>query len=45
MVTDHGKPLGIAEPVAGREHVFQRRFEKATVVLDCATFTGSFVEA
>ena len=44
LVTDHGKPLGVAEPVVGREHVFQRRFEKATVVLDCATFTGSFVE-
>jgi hypothetical protein len=43
LVSDHGKPLGLAEQVTGKPHVFQRRFEKATVVLDCETFAGSFV--
>jgi hypothetical protein len=43
LVTDYGKPLGLAEAVAGNSGVFQRRFEKATVMLDCATFAGTFV--
>jgi hypothetical protein len=45
LVMDHGKPLGLAEPVGGEPHVFQRRYERATVTLDCATFTGRFVPA
>lgn len=44
MVTDYGKPLGGAEAVPGKVHVYQRKYEKATVVLDCTTFTGSFVQ-
>merc|ERR1719345_431254 len=43
LVTDYGKPLGRAEALAGKPGVFQRRFERATVMLDCATFAGSFV--
>ena len=43
LVSDYGKPLGLAEQMPGKSHVFQRHFEKATVFLDCATFAGSFV--
>eukprot|EP00037_Helgoeca_nana_P016513 m.155351 g.155351 ORF g.155351 m.155351 type:complete len:100 (+) comp23563_c0_seq1:1-300(+) len=41
LVTDYGRPLGSLEPVVGQPYVFRRRFEKATVQLDCASFAGS----
>ena len=40
MLTDYGAPLGnMSEPSA---NFFQREYERATVALDCATFTASF---
>ena len=42
LVTDYGKPLGLAHAVAGRPNVYSREYEKAAVTLDCATFTGTF---
>ena len=41
ITSDYGKPLGTMAPVAGKPNVFERRFEKATVSLDCNTFTPS----
>ena len=43
FVTDYGHPLGVAHPIVGRPGVFGREYEKATVTLDCSTFTGAFV--
>ena len=43
LLRDDGAPLGgMLEPTTG---VFERRFEKATVRLDCATFTAQFLPA
>jgi hypothetical protein len=43
LVTDYGMPLGAAERVPGKPLVLSRRYEKATIQLDCADFRGSFV--
>jgi len=42
LVTDYGRPLGLAHAVAGEPGVFAREYEKATVSLDCGTFSGAF---
>ena len=42
LVTDFGRPTGLAKPVPGKPHVFSREYDSATVTLDCNTFTGSF---
>ena len=45
LVTDYGKALGPMHAVAGTaQHVYERKYEKATVRLDCNTFTGTFEE-
>ena len=44
LTSDYGRPEGNMTAVPGKPGVFQRVYEKATVTLDCATFTGSFVE-
>jgi hypothetical protein len=42
-VSDYGKPLGKAHELVDQPGVFAREFEKATVTLDCSSFTGTFV--
>lgn len=42
LVTDYGRPLAGAEAVPGKSGVFQRRYEQATVLLDCNDFSGRF---
>lgn len=44
MTSDYGAPLGSMEAVAGQTNVFQRKYAKATIQLDCNTFTGTFDE-
>ena len=42
LVTNYGRPLAGAEAVPGNPNVFQRRYELATVELDCNNFSGRF---
>ena len=42
FVTDYGKPLSTLERVPGKPHVYARKYEKATITLDCSTFEGGF---
>ena len=46
ITSDYGRPKGnmtvVSTDAAGTK--FQRVYEKATVTLDCATFTGTFAE-
>lgn len=42
LVTDYGRPLEGAHAVHGRTNEFERRYEKATVRLDCNRFEGFF---
>ena len=44
LTSDYGAPSGLMTPVAGKTGVFQRVYEKATITLDCADFSGTFVE-
>jgi len=44
LTSDYGKPTGAMTPVAGKANVFQREYEKATVTLDCNTWTPTFAE-
>ena len=44
LTSNYGRPLGNMTAVAGKQKVFERKYEKATVGLDCNTFTGSFAE-
>ena len=44
LLSDYGKPAGPMAPVSGKSGVFQRVYEKATITLDCADFTGTFPE-
>eukprot|EP00041_Stephanoeca_diplocostata_P042145 m.10382 g.10382 ORF g.10382 m.10382 type:complete len:415 (+) comp7374_c0_seq1:99-1343(+) len=44
MTSDYGVPEGLMQPVAGQANVFERKYEKATIRLDCNTFTGTFNE-
>jgi len=39
LLSDYGRPKGDMTAVSGKEGVYQRVFEKATVMLDCATWT------
>jgi hypothetical protein len=43
--TDYGRPLGNMTAVPGKQNVFQRKFEKATVTLDCNNWTPTFHES
>jgi hypothetical protein len=43
LVTDFGRPTELARPVGGKPNVFARKYQKATVTLDCNTFVGDFV--
>jgi len=40
MLTDYGAPLG--NMTSNGANLFTREYERATVALDCATFTASF---
>ena len=44
LLSDFGKAKGAVSPVAGKQYVFQREFEKATVTLDCNTWMPTFDE-
>eukprot|EP00656_Telonema_subtile_P029299 TRINITY_DN32447_c0_g1_i3.p1 TRINITY_DN32447_c0_g1~~TRINITY_DN32447_c0_g1_i3.p1 ORF type:complete len:341 (+),score=81.41 TRINITY_DN32447_c0_g1_i3:141-1163(+) len=44
LLSDYGRPKGSMSQVAGKPSVFQRVFEKATVTLDCNTWTAVFDE-
>eukprot|EP00931_Biecheleriopsis_adriatica_P080490 TRINITY_DN53833_c0_g1_i1.p1 TRINITY_DN53833_c0_g1~~TRINITY_DN53833_c0_g1_i1.p1 ORF type:complete len:438 (-),score=58.72 TRINITY_DN53833_c0_g1_i1:111-1424(-) len=44
LLSDYGRPQGGMTAVSGKQGVYQRVYEKATVTLDCATFQGTFVE-
>ena len=44
LTSDYGRPKGAMEAVAGKPGVFQREYEKATVMLDCNDFSGTFHE-
>ena len=42
LVTDFGKPLGLAHAVPGKPHVFARTYERATVTLNCSDYSATF---
>ena len=42
LLSDYGKPLGPMAAVTGSPNVFERKFEKATVRLDCDSWTPTF---
>ena len=44
LLSDFGKAKGGVSVVAGKQYVFAREFEKATVTLDCNTWTPTFEE-
>jgi len=44
LLSDFGKAKGDVKAVAGKQYVFAREFEKATVTLDCNTWTPTFDE-
>jgi hypothetical protein len=44
LLSDFGKAKGAVSPVAGKQYVFAREFERATVTLDCNTWTPTFDE-
>ena len=44
LVTNYGKPLGLAHVVNGKKNLYAREYERATVKLDCSTFTATFDE-
>ena len=44
LTSDYGMPKGNATAVPNKPNVFFREFEKATVTLDCNTFSGHFDE-
>eukprot|EP00658_Telonema_sp_P-2_P041866 TRINITY_DN29992_c0_g1_i2.p1 TRINITY_DN29992_c0_g1~~TRINITY_DN29992_c0_g1_i2.p1 ORF type:complete len:438 (-),score=93.92 TRINITY_DN29992_c0_g1_i2:314-1627(-) len=44
LLSDYGRPKGLMSKVVGKTSLYQRVFEKATVVLDCADFSSSFIE-
>ena len=37
-----GKPLGLAHAVPGKPHVFARKYERATVALNCSDYSATF---
>lgn len=43
IVSDYGRPLGEMEPVPAKPLLYQRRYERATVQLDCSSYTGHFI--
>ena len=44
LLSDYGKPKGAMTSVPGKPLVFQREYEKATVSLDCNSWTPTFDE-
>lgn len=44
ITSDYGMPKGGMTAVAGKANVFQRVYDKATVTLDCNSFSGTFAE-
>lgn len=44
MTSDYGRPKGNVTAVKGRQNVFQREFETATVTLDCNNWSAQFLE-
>ena len=43
LLTDYGRPLGNGTRVDGPGVVYQRKYEKATISLNCTDYTASFV--
>ena len=44
LLSNYGKPQGNMAAVSGKTGVYERKYEKATITLDCATFAGTFAE-
>ena len=42
MTSDFGRPRGNMTAVPGKPLVFQRVYEKTTIILDCNDFSGHF---